>query len=275
MRVMKIIGLAMTLATMVLPTTAITTYAANEKASSATITAPGQTGSSQDVTSEQLGEYLATSSGKQYLTKLRTDEDGKNYSSSTKYGKLTVGNTTYYITKSEYDTLVNKANSYASNVNADGGLSDINDDLDTLTNNFNTRPDLATAGQAVSGLEGMISVVVGIALIIACIMVAFFSAMDIIYLAWPVFREKAETSSKSEGMSISRFISDEAKFAVKKASTDANGRSVWGIYLPKRMVAYIGLGLALYILFTGNITVIVSLALKFASGIFNALKMLG
>ena len=44
MRVMKIIGLAMTLATMVLPTTAITTYAANEKASSATITAPGQTG---------------------------------------------------------------------------------------------------------------------------------------------------------------------------------------------------------------------------------------
>ena len=41
------------------------------------------------------------------------------------------------------------------------------------------------------------------------------------------------------------------------------------------MIAYIGLGLALYILFTGNITVIVSLALKFASGIFNALKMLG
>lgn len=243
--------------------------------STAVLKAPGATGNSSEVTSSELGAYFDTSAGKQYLSRLRSSDDGGSYSTS-KYGTLSVGNKTYYITQSEYDTLVNRASTMKTQeISADGGLADVNDDLNNLTSNFNTRPDLATASEAVSGIQGMVSLVIGVFLIIACLFVTFFSAVDIIYLAWPVFREKAETNSRDGGFSVTKFVSDEAKFAVKKASTDANGKSVWGIYLPKRAIAYIGLGLALYILFTGNITVLTGLAIKFASGIFNALKLLG
>ena len=77
-----------------------------------------------------------------------------------------------------------------------------------------------------------------------------------------------------EGMNKMRFVTDEAIYAVQSAAV-GSGKSAISIYLGKRVFAFIMTGVVIYILLTGNVSLIVNVVLNFISGLIKALEGLG
>ena len=108
-----------------------------------------------------------------------------------------------------------------------------------------------------------------------------FTAFDIAYIAFPVFRNKCEeqkmngtgynVKKDSNGNVSLRFVTDDAQYAVSEGTIE-NGKSPWGIYFRKRIMSYVLLAIVLFILLTGNISLITNIALNIVSGIMNVLS---
>lgn len=184
------------------------------------------------------------------------------------------GNNYYGFQSSRYRQLINDfRNSKASS--PDDEMSVAKGEVENMLSGLNIAPDIATANTALSGFSGIISVIVGLVIVLITLLTVLVSVCDICYIALPTFREYTQTNQNEKGMSIvNRLISSEAKYAVKTCSMES-GKSPIGLYLWKRTVVYALLGLALFILFTGNISIVINIVLKGAGGIADALKSLG
>lgn len=154
------------------------------------------------------------------------------------------------------------------------------DDVSNVTDGLNISADTQGAAAMMQGFAPIISLVLGIIVTLITIGMTIFSSFDIAYIAFPVFRNKCEDAKVqgsgamvkkgSNGESSLRFVTDDAQYAVQQGSIES-GKSPWAIYFKKRVMSYILLAIILFILLTGNISLITNIALKVVSGIMDVL----
>lgn len=163
--------------------------------------------------------------------------------------------------------------------------STVKNQINTIGDNFNMTADVGNATTALQGFLEPIQTLLGILVVIVTIGMTLFSALDICYITIPVFRNKCEDMKQNGSAATSRtdnatgetkfrWVTDEAIHAVKVCNVDT-GKNPLGLYLKKRIWAYMLLGVVLYILFTGNIGIIVNLAVNLVSGLMGTLAELG
>lgn len=155
------------------------------------------------------------------------------------------------------------------------------DDVSTITDGLNIGADTSGATALLSGFAPIISLVIGVITVLVTMGMTLFTAFDIAYIAFPVFRNKCEeqkmngtgynVKKDSSGNVSLRFVTDDAQYAVSEGTIE-NGKSPWGIYFRKRIMSYILLAIVLFILLTGNISMITNIALNIVSGIMNVLS---
>lgn len=155
------------------------------------------------------------------------------------------------------------------------------DDVSNITDGLKIGADTAGATALLSGFAPIISLVVGVIVVLVTMGMTLFTAFDIAYIAFPVFRNKCEeqkmngtgynVKKDSNGNVSLRFVTDDAQYAVSEGTIE-NGKSPWGIYFRKRIMSYILLAIVLFILLTGNISMITNIALNIVSGIMNVLS---
>ena len=144
--------------------------------------------------------------------------------------------------------------------------------------------DTERASVMLSGLQPLLSLLVGILAILVVLGMTLYTALDIVYITMPMFRNRVE-EMKQTGNSVMtketktgevklRWISDEAQYAVMTSTIDS-GKNPLTTYLTKRIWAYIMVAIVIYILLTGNIYLIVNIAINFISGILEVLAELG
>ena len=155
------------------------------------------------------------------------------------------------------------------------------DDVSTITDGLNIGADTSGATALLSGFAPIISLVVGVIVVLVTMGMTLFTAFDIAYIAFPVFRNKCEeqkmngtgynVKKDSNGNVSLRFVTDDAQYAVSQGTIES-GKSPWGIYFRKRIMSYVLLAIVLFILLTGNISMITNIALNIVSGIMNVLS---
>ena len=184
-----------------------------------------------------------------------------------------VGDATYYVRRGM------EAGLYSTYQRINGRNSDradsdasINDMTIALQRGMNTHADTDKAFYTLAGLRNMINLVLGIVVVGITLLLAVYTAFDVCYISFPAFRNKCEDAKTagggamvkkgSNGESKLRWVTDEAQYAVEQAETAGDGTSALGTYLKKRVVAYVMVSIVLFMLLTGNITVITNLALR-------------
>lgn len=184
--------------------------------------------------------------------------------------------TTYYYYKKDASKIHDKVESANSTTNSTEQLNDI-------TGGLNIGADTETATEILGGITPAISILIGILVIGITLGMTIFTALDICYIVFPVLRNKMEDSKNSggamakknnDGSTSMRFITDEAQFAVQQVATDP-GSNAMMTYFGKRVFSYIILAILLFLLLTGNITLITDLALKAVSGLLQVIQQIG
>ena len=155
-------------------------------------------------------------------------------------------------------------------------IRDINDGI-------NLKPDTTSAMKSISGFVPAINFFLGLVVSIISAGMTILTACDICYIVFPIIRGKCE-NLKQEGRGIDRnrsvkagdtrlkFISDEAEYAVCTSETAQTGKNPLTIYFKKRAAALIILAVVIFILLTGNITMITNIAIKAVSGILQIIQ---
>lgn len=173
------------------------------------------------------------------------------------------------------------SNSIREDVSANDVLEAGKDTINNIYDKSFLAPNVDGANTILAPLKPYISTVMGIVLTLVVSLMGVLTALDICYLAMPAFRnflagKVAEGGSSamtkrnsSTGETELRFISDEAQWAVNK-STEAQ-TSPWGAYFKSRILSYVFLAVAIFLLMTGNISIIVDLALKLIGGLMSLL----
>lgn len=141
--------------------------------------------------------------------------------------------------------------------------------------------DTTKAMAALQGFVPLINLGLGAVTVVITLLLAVFTASDVCYISFPVFRnhleeqmmqgEGAFVKKTTNGGTKLRWVSDEAQYIVAKCNYDS-GKSPLVEYLGKRMVSYIAVSVILFILLTGNINVITNLALKIVSYIIDVIS---
>ena len=213
----------------------------------------------------------------QYLTTKATQ---------TSMGTLSDGTTVYYVSTgvdkptalSNIAAAVNARNN--STQSTEDGKQKVAQVGSTITGSgFEVGADVQTGAKILSGFSGLVSMVLGLMVVLISLGMTVFSACDLAYIAFPVFRNKCEdmkqsgskigTKTGSNGETKLRFVTDEAQYAVNAAETTESGKNPFVIYFSKRILSYIILAILLFILLTGRITVFTDLGVKLADGIVN------
>ena len=218
-----------------------------------------------------------------------------------KYGLEAVEGHTTYLTKAEGDYVMfityknciygldstgpTAARDYAvARMRAiEKGASERQEIIGELEDITDANPDLKGAQKTFEGIMPGVNFVLGLIITLITVGMTILCALDIIYIVFPVFRGtcnnmkqegKATSRKRSENAGEARlfFISDEAEFAVNTAETSQTGKSPLGIYFGKRLVSYIILAIVIFILLTGNLSIITNIALKAVSGLLSLIQ---
>ena len=149
-----------------------------------------------------------------------------------------------------------------------------------LLNQANVTPDTGTAMGLLSGIMPALNVVLGLMVVVISIGMTVFSALDIIYLAFPAFKSMVDNSieqggkgtrTTKDGTVTSRWVTQDAILAAQDAEKTQG--SPWGPYFKRRVLAYVFLAIILFILLTGNIFSITTLVTNALQGLFNSLGL--
>ena len=127
--------------------------------------------------------------------------------------------------------------------------------------------DTKTASEMLSGVTPIISTFLGLAVILITLFMTIFSAIDIVYIVFPATRGFLENANSKTKIQI---VTDDAMVAVKQSSIE-NGKTPMGAYFGRRVISYIILSVMLFIILTGNISLITNLALRVVSGLLEIL----
>ena len=212
--------------------------------------------------------------------------NGSNVSASASGGNglapVTIGNTTVYMSQENIDALDGALSKFSTNAEkerTDKGAKGAKAKLSSLEKGFDVNADIDNAALALSGFKGIISTIVGLLAYAVVILFGLFTSIDIAYITVSPLRnfldDKGEwqTGKTSDGSPKIRVISDEAIYSVRN-STIENGKNPLGSYVIKRSFGVIMLGIAIYILLTGNFGLLMQLSLNLVSGIIDMIAKL-
>lgn len=165
--------------------------------------------------------------------------------------------------------------------------SHVDEKINNLTGDLKIGADTETASQIIKGFLPVISTALGFVVILITTGMTIFSAFDLCYIAFPVFRNICEDAKQNAALSGGkgsalaknkngeikhRFVSDDAVFAVLSTETAQTGKNPFIVYFGKRLVSYVVLAILLFILMTDNITVFTDIAIKAVSGILEIIQ---
>lgn len=184
------------------------------------------------------------------------------------------GTTIVYYNPASLDVIYKQAAKIEENEKVAGKVND-------LTNNMQIEADTGAASIMLSGFKPILELVIGVIVVLITFGMTLFSSLDICYIAFPVFRNKCEdakqtgnkmmTQKSGNGDVSLRWVTDDAQYAITQGTIDS-GKSPWTLYFRKRVMSYIFLGIILFILMTGNITIITSLAINVVSGVIDVIS---
>lgn len=154
--------------------------------------------------------------------------------------------------------------------------------VDDMGYSFNVQADIEGGAMALSGLEGIVGIFVGLLCYLIVIGMMLFTTFDVMYITIPWFKRSADNMVQS-GNSIMtktngktgevglRWVTDDAQYAVATATIES-GKHPLAIYLGKRIWSYVILAIVLYILLDGNIQLIVNIVIKLIGGLMGVLE---
>lgn len=157
----------------------------------------------------------------------------------------------------------------------------VTDDTVNITNGLDISANTSQATDMLSGVIPIVNIFLGLVVVLITAGLAVFTACDVMYITMPVFRNKCEdakaagtgpaVTKTANGGTKLRFVTDEAIYAVNNCGLDT-GKNPLTVYLGKRVLAYIIVSILLFILLTGNISIITNIAVKVVSGLMNVLQ---
>lgn len=217
-----------------------------------------------DAVKEVVEKYGAESFG----SLISTDS---SLAGNSEYTKIMVSDKSYWYRTNNEQAILNKANSLKGQAQ-----------IDKLDDYYNIEADIEGANTLVEGLKGPISTFLGVLVTFITVFMTVFTALDLCYIAFPVFRGKMDeakangtkgmTHRGKNGETKLTFITEDAQFAVINAETAQTGRSAYLIYFKQRVVSFIVLAILIFILLTGNINILTNIGVRLASGILEAIS---
>lgn len=188
---------------------------------------------------------------------------------------------TYYYDSSKTDAIVAAGNGISSqSAKASEGQAAVQEYSNNI-GDLGLQADVGTATGMLSGFMGVLRTMLGVIVVFISVGMTVFSAFDLAYIAFPVFRNKCEDAKQNGGMMAKkssngeaklRFISDDAQYAVVAADTTQSGKNPFIIYFGKRLISYLVLAILLFILLTGRVTVFTDIAIRLVSGFINVIQ---
>ena len=226
-------------------------------------------------TNAGTGEVTGTESWiKKYLT-ANEDDAAKNDGAPIILGSWSIGDLSgqYYLIKGK--NLEGLSKQIGKSMNEGRVTDKVSDMIEELEIHAST----GDAAALFSGFMPILNLILGVMVTIITVGMTLFSAVDIAYIAFPVFRNMCEdkkmtggpgTKKAANGETKLLWVTDAAEYAVKQGSIES-GQSPWSIYFKRRIVSYIMLAITLFILMTGNITLITNIAINIVAGIMDVL----
>jgi hypothetical protein len=160
---------------------------------------------------------------------------------------------------------------------------EIQQQVSDMADNFKLQANVSGAAGMLSGFQDIAQLIIGIIAYGIVIGIGVFTGIDICYLAFPILRTKGEevkqsgnnfmTKTDKSGNTSLRWVSDDAQYAMQVCTIES-GKSPWAVYGKRRVGSIILVSVILYLLITGNITIIVKIVLNFIGGIMSALNNL-
>lgn len=153
--------------------------------------------------------------------------------------------------------------------------------VNAIGNGLDFNPDIGGATDMLQGFMKPLSLIVGVICVVAMTAVTVFTASDILYMTIPILREKCDAATanhsglgkeSSGGGTRPRWVTDEAYASVQEATT--SGKNMFTVYIKKRGAAVIFQAVAIYILLTGNITMLSNVLINIIGSIMGALSSL-
>lgn len=219
---------------------------------------------------ETLKVYLGKIEGTIWASEYEDDGETKQYI-EVKFGE----GGTYEITRMHDGTTPTSVPTVTTTPSPDSnksGTSQAVDAINQIKQNMNIHADLNAAAGTLEPLVEVVNTIVGALATAILILVGLFTAIDVLYLEVPAFHNTMDqkgmekgTTNKSGGVKH-KLISEDASQAYEEASKD--GKNPLIIYLKKRIVAYVAVAIVLYMLLSGNLSLIVEVVLKMLNGIF-------
>lgn len=211
----------------------------------------------------------------------------RNYSTGYKAYNLKDG-TTVYVAPGNENNVSSTINNLNSKAAADQSAANEKyvqkqDSVATDLGQISVTPDIQKANNMLSGFMPLLKMIVSVVIVGVTLGMTLFTAFDICYIEFPIFRNKCEdakasgnkmmtrTDSKT-GENKLRIVTDEAQYAIQAADTIQSGQNPLVIYFKKRFVAILLLAIVLFILLTGNMSVFSKIALKLVSGIISIIQ---
>ncbi len=197
-----------------------------------------------------------------------------NHPSSTEgWKQIVVHGQNYWYKESDTEAIIRAASAL------DGDQS-----IESLDDYYKLNADVGGASELIGdGFKKSFQVFLGLIVTLITVGMTIFTATDLCYIAFPVFRGKMDEAKASgtpgitgrntkTGETTLRIVTEDAQYAMVAADMANTGRNPFLIYFKKRVVSFVVLAVLLFILLTGNINVITNIGVKLASGIINAIN---
>ena len=152
------------------------------------------------------------------------------------------------------------------------GTDQAKDAIEDIKDGLNVKADISAAAGTLAPIIEIVNTVIGILATAILILVGLFTAIDILYLEVPALHESMDGKAMEKGQSNKsggvkpKIVSEDASNAYKEATEQ--GKNVLITYLKKRVVAYVAVAIVLYMLLSGNLSLIVEVVLKMLNGVF-------
>lgn len=198
----------------------------------------------------------------------------KKFTNSTTDAASGTADQNYIAAYSAMNNCLSKVGESATDVRTVSGTKS---ELQGMTDTLKLGADVNGGSEALSSVAPLIQQVTGIIVIIVLLGMAVFTAFDVVYLVFPVAKDKMDTAARSGNTAVSktnastgeakfRFVTDEAIQSYQTATE--SGANPLFVYLKKRLISYIAVAIVVYILMTGNLAVIVNFILTMLESIF-------
>lgn len=196
--------------------------------------------------------------------------------------EISVGGTKYYINNAKLNDIYFEIDAkYDSGKKAvEEGKTNVSDVQTQIHDNIDMpNANIGGASNILVGFQDLISLLMGIGAYLAILGMGVFTACDVCYLSIPFFHSKMEdagnsggkmsTPSKENGGTKFALVTDDAIWAYNKAQEEQ--KQPWVLYLKRRIVAFIMVSIVIYILLTGQISIVIDIALNMTRGIIDQL----